>query len=371
VVSWEIALAAVLLVHRQPWQVLVPVVAAAALLVGVTALRVRGRWVHEWISVWLRFRTRRRRMIVTPDQPDGATQVLDVLSRGARMDVLDLEDERAALIISATGLAVVLEPVHQEPGRMIDTRVVLPSLSTLLAPGESDDPELTAQIVVQTVPAPGLIGEDDPAALSYRELAGGTVPARRRCWIALQAPFTPEDVDDAAQRALLVTGVHRVRRRLRRAGLSARVLDPDEALADLLALTGMPVLPGAAPVAPPAGGVSAREGWSTWRAGETLHSSYRVLDWPDLGRPEGRAFLDRLTSSPGLASTLAIAARRRGPEIELEGVLRVTAPTEEVLQRSDRALQSLAQECAARLQPLLGEQNAGLAGSLPLGGFHR
>ncbi|MCM3523295.1 type VII secretion protein EccE, partial [Curtobacterium sp. P97] len=151
---------------------------------------------------------------------------------------------------------------------------------------------------------PALPG-DGPAALSYRELTGGAVPAARRCWVALQVLRVPDadpDADTSTLQTDLANSARRVVRRLRRAGLRAVPVTPEDAVVGVLGLLGDDPEPGAV----------VRAGWSSWTAGPQ-RSTTSVLALPGAHLDELPAVLAELrarvlaTSSPTM---LAVAARR-------------------------------------------------------------
>jgi len=353
---WELVLLAAVVLARESWPVRIAVGVPALVLLALTAVRLRGRWLFQWAGTWLRFRARRRSRPLGAD-PAGA--VLSGVAPGAVLDTLLLGGEPAALVEHAGGLTAVLEVRLGAGPESRAEAGLLPPLSLLL-PGADEESEVTVQVLVRSVPAPVLPAGEDPAAISYRELVGGPVPARRRCWVALQVQHTPEDVPAAEQRAVLAAAVERVQRRLRKSGLTGAPLSPEQFRTDLLDLAG----------AGPAGVV--REDWSTWDAGGTLQTGWRVATWPDLTDPRSQRLVEDLLGVPALATTVAVSARRVGTDdVELEAAVRAALPDRAALAAAHRALSEVADGHGARLRRVTGEQAAGAAGTLPLGGFLR
>nr|WP_281372164.1 type VII secretion protein EccE [Modestobacter versicolor] len=355
---WELVVLTLVVLAREPWPARIAVGVPALLLLVLTAVRARGRWLFQWVGAWLRFRSRRRSRPLGAD-PAGA--VLTAVTPGAVLGTLPLDGEPAALLEHAGGLTAVLEVrLGAGPESRAEARL-LPPLSLLL-PAADEESEVAVQVLVRSVPAPVLPAGDDPAAISYRELTGGQVPARRRCWVALQVQHTAEDVPAAEQRAVLAAAVQRVQRRLRKAGLTGTPVSPEQLPTDLLEVAGAE--------AAPAGTV--REDWSTWTAGGPPQASWRFAAWPDLADPRCQRLVEDLLGLPVLATTVAVAARRVGTDdVELEAAVRTGLPTRAALGPVHRALTELADGHGARLRRLTGEQAAGAAGTLPLGGFLR
>jgi len=377
-VVWETAVAAVLAVHRQPLPVLVPVAAVAVLAVLLTAVRRRGRWLHQWLGLWLRFRVRRRSVPLAaagPGTADAATTLLDALARGSRLGRLAVDDEEVGTIVHTTGLSVLVETSPEGGDPTTEAIRTLPPLTALLPPVEDGGPAVAVQLLVQTVPAPAWAGAGDPAALSYRQLTGGTAPARRRCWVALQVLRGPDDEGTAALEAPLVNALRRLRRQLGRAGVRTQLLPPADLAAALVGAAGLEAGPGGRP----RGGDEAMAGsvtetWTTWRAGAVRHTTFRLLDWPSLESPAGQELVDRLGTGAAVPTTVSVAARRVGPDlVELATSLRVVLPGTDAAALADVTdrLTGLAAECGARVERLDGRQAAGMASAVAFGGFLR
>lgn len=370
VLTWEAAILAVAAVHQQPLPLLIPVALLAGLALVVSAVRVRGRWGYEWLGLWLRFQTRRRARRISDDTESDPSSLVDgvlaSVARGARISAMELDDGTAALISHEGGFTVLVEVVPAHQRQFIEVSHPLPPISVLLPPGEPGEPELAVQAVIHTVPAPGLRGAQDSAAVSYRQLTGGGLPARRRCWVAFQAMHTPDERRAVDLQAALINAVSRLQRRLRSFGLRGHVLAPEETVAELRSLIRLessdPRQAGAS--------TAVRERWSVWSTGEQVHTCFGILDWPDPTEDRAAGLLDRLMMTPSLATTVALAARHAGSEeIEVEATLRLTLPSQDAVGRATEKLRTTASAYGARVRRLDGEQVFGVAASLPLGGF--
>lgn len=365
IITWQVAVLAMLVALQQPPATLVAIGVGALLLLVLTMIPVHGRWLFQWLALWIRYVSRHRRRTV-PDSAEGALDVLlRTVTRGGHVGSLDIDGSSAALIRHAGGLTVLLSVTALESGLIGEPAELIPPLSDLLPPAEEGEPVVSAQIVLHSTPAPSMSLDDSAVAISYRTLANGAVPSQRRCWVALQALRTTDDHRDDVLCAALTSGAHRLQRKLRKAGLRGRAVSEDEAAADMLALARL--TPTA--VRPRRGPTVVREDWRTWSAGSETQTTFRILDWPDLATPYTRNFLNWLAAVPTVTTTVAVAARRNGTELELEAAVRVTLPDQESLERATRQVQQVAERAGARMQRLDGEQVAGLAASLPLGGF--
>jgi len=82
-----------------------------------------------------------------------------------------------------------------------------------------------------------------------------------------------------------------------------------------------------------------------------------------------RSFLNWLVAVPTLATTVAVAVRRNGTDLELETGVRMTLPDRAAVKRATLQIDEIAHLAGARVRRLDGEQVFGLAASLPFGGF--
>jgi len=443
IVCWEAAVAGVVAVLDRPTSVLVPVCVAATTLVGMTAIRVRGRWLHQWLGVWSRYLVRRRRpSLPVGSAGDRAAALLGHLSRGAVAGSVQVDGIEVGLVEHQGGVTALVElSPGDEPALLVEGARPVPSPAALLPLAEPGDPLVTIQVVVQVTPAP-VPGADHSAPLtSYRQLTGGLVPAARRTWIALQVLRTVDDHADDDLRRSVAAAVRRLLRRLGKDGDTGRALDRTELLSVLAALAhveppetrpgqagvrepaahprtrsgtfrgsapsghlgrgstpeGAPT-PGNAglsvPVAPGTTGgpgrsrrvsraarrgrgaaegeptrAPVREGWRSWSQPGLVQTSLWLRRWPDPGTPAGRDLVGQLGTIASVSTTVALAVRRHGTEVELQAVVRMAAAGPAALATATTRARDLAAEAGALLDPLRGEQAYGLAGSLPLGGF--
>jgi type VII secretion protein EccE len=290
-----------------------------------------------------------------------------------QLETIKIDDVERALLTHAGGLSIVLQLAPTDSAALIEPAVTVPPPTVLLPLGDETGPPVSAQLIVQTTPAPGAYGGQGAAAQSYQALARGRIPARRRSWIALQVLRSPADADDAELQATLVRAVVRLQRRLRRVAMQGHVLDETQLAADVAVLSGAETLwPDNGPAV-----VRFEEQWAHWRAGPHPQITYRLLEWPDLAAETGRAFFDQLVTVPSVATTIGIAARRGdgaqdksadGSDLELEAALRVTVPAEQTDQLA-RQVRDLAGRHGVRVQRMNGEHVYGVAASLPFGGF--
>jgi type VII secretion protein EccE len=358
-VCWQIAAALIVAVAIRPVPVwpLATACGAAGTLVLVTAVRWRGIWWYQWAGVWIRYRVRTRTSPLG-GSPPGTAIVAAVAAGSAETELTD-GDRPLGVLTHRGGLAVLIEVTANEPGLVSEHAVRLPSPESLLARAGAGEAALTAQLVIQCVPA-GPADASGPAA-SYRQLTGGRVPALRRAWIVVQAQRTVDGHPDADLRRVLSGAACRLLRRLDRDGLGVRPLDRSEALAAVAAIAAVDPL--AAPSQP------LTEAWRWCLLPGSAQATFRVRRWPDAGQPRGAQLADRLvTASVGIV-TLAIAARRQDGALEVEAAIRLCCSSPAALADAGHALVREAAECGADLARLDGEQLHGLAATLPFGGF--
>ncbi len=353
----------------QPKPVIVAVTAVAAAVVGATVIRLRGRWLYEWLARATRFMSRDHRQVQVSGG-DPADHLVDMLSQHTVVEAVDLDGVPVALIRHPSGVTAVLEP-HTTGGPheagMTMSAIRLSSPMPLLPPPDADSPTFSVQLITHAA---------RPAVSQV--MLGGSPTARRsaprqRTWIALQALRTPEIYLDEDLSKALANAVRRLVRRLARDELPTRALDRDEALSLLVGLAHLDE----ATAGPEPGAV--RETWRTWNAGPTTQACFRIGGWQDVGENARQLMLHRLQQVPTLATTVAIAARRGGrrDDAQVDVVVRIAEVNQGRLDNSaalpafavDSASTAAADGTRVRLERLDGDHLAAVAASLPLGGF--
>jgi type VII secretion protein EccE len=350
------------------------VVVSAALVVGL--LRVRRRWLVQWIGLALRFRLRTRVRAESPDAgADPRLRVLRLLTgdlavaatrdhdgrevgllghSGGWSAVLALDpagaDGSAGLVASDPASDAVSFPLAALAGCLADRGVVLDAVSA----------------VWHCRP----LADDTPAAAAYREVLGPLPPlARREAWLVVR--LDPQRCPEAvAERGGGVVGAHRAV-----VGALARI---SRVLADhdvpVRPLSADDVLDAATEAADADGEPAARltEHWRAVVVGEVGHAAYAVTRWPVGATPER---LTGLTATSARTCTLALTlepdARGTdddgGPTVGLRGTARLTADTPDALEECGRELMARGHALGVALDPLDGQHVAGLAATLPLG----
>ena len=371
VVTWQVVLVGVLVAVQQPAGVMIPSLLGAGALLAISVPRSGGRWAYQWLGIRLRYWCRRKLLSTHPGAPIG--ELLRPMLRGLRLETIEIDDVEKVLLTHAGGLTIVLQLTPADGGILVESALTVPPPTVLLPSSEETGPMVSAQLVVQTTPAPNAYRAHGVVAQSYQSLAQGKIPARRRSWIALQTMRTAADADDAELRAALTRAVVHLQRRLQRVGMRGYVLDQAQLTADLAVLTGAETMwrDGGPP------SIRLQERWTSWRAGLHQQVTYRLLEWPDLANETGQDFFDELVTLPSVATTLGIAARRAvkpegksadSHEVELEAALRVAVPPDQPDLLATQ-LSDLVNRRGVRMQRMNGEHVFGVAASLPLGGF--
>ncbi|MFC5142835.1 type VII secretion protein EccE [Actinomycetospora rhizophila] len=338
------------------------VVLSAGLLVGL--LRVRRRWLVQWIGLALRFRVRvrERESEQAADDVDPRLRTLRLLTGDlAVARARDHEGREVGLLGHGGGWSAVLalDPEGADGGATLvpsdSTSFPLAALAGCLA---------DRGVVLDAVSAlwhcrP--VDDDTPAAEAYREVLG-SLPAlsRREAWLVVR--LDPARCPDAvAERGGGVLGAHRAV-----VGALARI-------GRVLADHGTPVRPLAADEVldaateaadTPGHGSRLVEHWKAVVVGEVGHAAYAVTGWPDV--PER---LTGLTATTGRTSTLALTLEPdpRSGTVGLRGTVRLTADTPDALEECGRELVARGHALGVALDALDGQHAAGLAATLPLG----
>lgn len=363
VVEVGLAIAVALVAVDRRFLPLAGVVLSAGLLVGL--LRVRRRWLVQWIGLALRFRVR-----VREREPEQGADDVDPRLRTLRLLTGDLavartrdHDGREVGLLGHGGgwsAVLALDPTDADGG-------------TALVPGDEVSFPLAAiagcladrGVVLDAVSAlwhcrP--VHDDTPAAAAYREVLG-SLPAfsRREAWLVVR--LDPARCPDAvAERGGGVLGAHRavvgalarIGRVLADHGTPVRPLAADEVLD---AATGAADTDGGSP--------RFVEHWKAVVVGEVGHAAYAVTGWPTTAQR-----LTGLTATTGRTCTLALTLEpdpRTGGTVGLRGTVRLTADTPEALEESGRELVARGHALGVALDALDGQHAAGLAATLPLG----
>lgn len=320
----------------------------AALMLPAAWIRVRGRWLHEWLVTAIAYLTRRRALPATADP----AALLELVRPGSVAGTTELAGGPAAVLHDATGLTALLE--LGDPDDLLgDHARRLPVPFDLLPPSSPDAPAVRLQLVFSSSPAPVPAVAAGPAGTSYRQLTDGRVPGRTRAVLAVQVLRADGWPDEELLRALSGT----LRRIVRRLGpLTARPLGGDAALRVIAELAHHE--PGA-PV---------RETWPLLTVGGLAQATWRLRRWPDPRGEAARGLVERLLAVPATATTVALTA---GPRIDATPVpaeltVRVAAGSAADLSTAERTLRRVAGDVGGELRRLDGEHLAGLAATLPL-----
>ncbi|MFI7511665.1 type VII secretion protein EccE [Micromonospora aurantiaca] len=320
---------------------------SAALLLPAAWVRVRGRWLHEWLVTAAAYVTRRRAL---PPAADPAA-LLGLLRPGSVVGATEASGG-AAVLHDAAGLTALLE--LGDPDDLLgDHAHELPTPFDLLPPAGPDAPAIRLQLVFSSSPAPVPAVAGGPAGTSYRQLTDGRVAARARVVLAVQVLRADGWPDEDLLRALSGT----LRRLVRRLGpLTARPLGGDAALRVIAELAHHE--PGA-PV---------RETWPLLTVGGLTQATWRLRRWPDPRGEAARGLVGRLLALPATATTVALTAgpRTGTAPVPAELAVRVAAGSAAGLSTAERTLRRIAGDVGGELRRLDGEHLAGLAATLPL-----
>ncbi|WFF02488.1 type VII secretion protein EccE [Micromonospora sp. WMMD964] len=344
-VAAQVATALVLATLGRSTPVTVAATLAAALVVAVAVVRVRGRWLFEWLGTATEHVTRRRELAA----PAGPSELLELVAPGTVLESTELTGGPAAMLEDTTGMVVLLE--LGDPGDLLgDASRAIPAPSALLPPAGPDVPPLRVQLLLSGAPAPvpaaaGTVGT------SYRQLTDGRLAGRGRAVLAVRVlrvdGWSGEDL-----RRVLAGTVRRIVRRL--GSLAARPLGVPSALRVLGELAhhdGHPV----------------RESWPALRSGALLQATFRLVRWPD--GAGGRLLVPRLLALPATATTVSISAGSTptaAAGLPSELTVRLAAGTATELATAAEALTRLVADLGGELRRLDGAHLSGLGATLPL-----
>jgi type VII secretion protein EccE len=371
VIGLQVAVAAVLVTAvRKDWTLL-PAGAFALVVVALTLVRRRGRWLYQNVAVRMRFRARRRvRPADLPVDPRLAT--LRELVPALEVSGVTLRSgERIGVAYDGlcwVGVVAVapVEDVLPRPQR--SSWLPVRSLAEALT---VDDIALAGvQVLRYTAPAPaGVLPAQSPVAASYSQLNVRRTPASQHVWIALRLDPTlcPDAVQargggqEGGQRAIKRC-VARVLELLDSTGVQGRALD-EEALRSVLALSG-----GVRAVASPPGIRRTDEAWTHWQGDGTLHVAWWVRSWPVRGAPM-QVLSDAAATVPALAVNVSLTLHPMQTEgARFRGFVRVSAVSPAAASVAAQAVERAAAGAGLGLYRLDGEQALGVIATLPLGG---
>jgi len=310
----------------------------ALVVLASTWLRLRGRWIFEWIGVAMRFGTRRH---TTP--APGA--LLEFVAPGARVRQAELAGEPAAVITDGAGLTAVLE-LGDPAGLLAEESPGLPSPMSLLPSPDAELPPVLIQLLLTGAPSPAVRAGAGLPANSYRRLTEGRLLGHSRALLAVRVLRAEGWSDEELHRSL--SGL--VRKLVRR--LSDTPARPLGEAAATRAITEAAHHDGAGPI---------QESWSGLHVGGLSQRTYRL---------SRRLPLDRVLALPATATTVSLTAGPhppRGPA-PIDLTVRLAAPDPATLGAAGQALRTLVAAERATARRLDGEHLPGLAATLPLGG---
>ncbi|NES26253.1 type VII secretion protein EccE [Micromonospora terminaliae] len=332
----------------------VPVTAAALLLAAVLVpaawVRLRGRWLFEWLAVGVAHLTRRRALPAS----SGPAALVELARPGAAVRAADLAGSPAAVLEDAAGMTALLE-IGDPEDLLGDGRRELPPPLALLPPAGPEGPPVRIQLLFSASPAPVPVAAAGAAGTSYRQLTDGRLTGHSRVVLAVRALRTDGWSDDELRRSLSGT----VRRIVRRLGpLTGRPLGGPAALRVVAELAHHDA------------GAPVRESWPAVTVGGLPQVTWRLRRWPDPRTGAARRLVPRLLALPATATTVSFCVGPRAgadpAPIPAELTVRLAAHTTAELALAERALRRLAGELGADLRRLDGEHLLGLAATLPL-----
>jgi ESX secretion system protein EccE len=351
-IATEVAAVGVLLGALTGTIALAAAVAFAIVVLGLTWLRMSGRWAFEWVSTAMRYS--RRPHTVPPDA--GHTGPLGLVAAGSRLEPAELGGDQAAIIVDDRGVTAVLE-LGDPAELLIEDLPLLPTPTSLLPTAAAEHPPVRIQLLLTGAPAPTVRTGSGTPANSYRQLTEGRLLGHSRTLLAVRVLRAEGWTELDLRRAL--SGL--VRKLPRRLGPV-----PARPLGDAAAVQVM------AEVAHDDGLSGARETWPGLRIGGLAQATFRLDRWPDLRVETSRRLVSRMLALPAVATTVALTA---GPRPEtgtgtapVDFTVRVAAADPAGLALAIQALRKLLAAERAHARRLDGEHSAGLIATLPLGG---
>nr|WP_236646830.1 type VII secretion protein EccE [Micromonospora acroterricola] len=347
-VTAQVAVALVLAAVGRGAPVTVAASLVAVLLVATAGIRVRGRWLFEWLGTAVGHLARRRALA----GPAGPAELLDLVAPGTVVRSTELSGGPAAMLEDTAGLVALLE--LGDPGDLLgDAPRAIPAPSALLPAAGPDVPPLRIQLLLTGSPAP-VPAAGGTVGTSYRQLTDGRLAGRERAVLAVRVLRVDGWSEEDLRRVLAGT----LRRVVRRLGpLTARPLGVPAALRVLGELAhheGQPL----------------RESWPALRSGALVQATFRLIHWPDAAGVGAHRLVPRLLALPATATTVSLCA---GPppvtgatEVPTALTVRLAAGTAAELAAAAEALDRLVTGLGGELRRLDGAHLAGLAGTLPL-----
>lgn len=359
-----------ILLRHSPYLLIAGVVLTAAVLV-ITFARSGGRWWVERALIRRQYQRRRSTGHLPADDmrlvtlhrlvPDLTVQTIDGLA-GAQVGV--------GRDGAGSFAAVAVVPPAGVNGDALG-RLPLSKLAAIAR--DSEQPGAVLQVVRHVVPSPGaVIGANQPAAASYRELLGqygGPMPADQLTWVAVRfdtrsvAEASVGSADDSDEIPVMLAAlVRRVGKALRRVGLEHQVLDGDGLLDALARSCDLEQPQDGFRPAPPT------EKWTYWQSSSLAHACFWLSGWPGL-RDSG-ALLDEISSTSATLTSLALILAPYDDVTEMRCLIRVAADPA-MIDRSCTAVEQAASRIGGRLFRLDGEQAPAVYATAPTGGGAR
>ncbi|MFG3709419.1 type VII secretion protein EccE [Micromonospora sp. NPDC049460] len=349
VVAAQVAVAALVAAAGRGVLAALAAVALAATLLPLAWVRLRGRWLFEWLATGLGYATRRRAL----PPAAGPAALLDLVDPGAVVRPVELAGTPAAVLDDAAGMVALVE-VGDPADLLGDGPRALPLPASLLSAAAPDGPPVRLQLLLTGAPAPTVGAGRGTVATSYRQLTDGRLAGLEQAVLAVRVLRAEGWTGEELRQALSGT----VRRIVRRLGaVTARPLGEHATLRVLAESAHHDDHP-------------ARESWQAVRAGDLLQTTFRLRRWPDARTDAGRRLVPRLLALPATATTVSLCA---GPQAgadpasaPTEVAVRLAAATPAELSVAAQALRRLVTEAGGEAHRLDGAQLDGLATTLPL-----
>lgn len=329
-------LVAVVLVLDQRWPTIAAVGVAAAVVVALTAVRVRGRWLYEWVALCVRYLLRDRVRDLTAMDGSGPALLRLISPETTGIDGT-VNGDPVYMVSRAAGITAVLQPTSTT----LDSAEAMPAPQQLLPAQDEQALAFVAQVIHH---------------------AGLNRARHPRIWVALQALRTVDVHRDADVQQVLGNAVRRVRRRLRRDGLPVRPLAEYETLGMLAALAHVN-----------AGRGQVRERWRQWHSGPITQAAFRLDGWSELTAPVAAQLLRwLLTAAPQAAVTVSVTARQSPADVEpvVTASMRIASVGPAALESASGQLSRLVRAWGVSMARLDGEHAWGMAHTLPIGIAH-